>query len=70
MVLYNKVYAIECKASLSPKLSVGNFNALEDISPTQTFVVVPASGSESWPMKKDIEVVSLTELIAKIGATL
>lgn len=66
MVLYNKVYAIECKASLSPKLSVGNFNALEDINPTQTFVVVPASGSESWPMKNGIEVVSLTELINKI----
>ncbi|MDR0792402.1 MAG: ATP-binding protein [Chitinophagaceae bacterium] len=66
MTLYGKVYAIECKASLSPKLSVGNFNAIEDISPTQTFVVVPANDSESWAMKNGIEVVSLTGLIAKI----
>jgi predicted AAA+ superfamily ATPase len=67
MQLYNKIYAIECKASLSPKLSVGNFNAIEDINPAHTFVVVPANGSEAYAMRKGIEVVSLTDLIAQIG---
>lgn len=67
MQLYNKIYAIECKVSLSPKLSVGNFNAIEDINPAHTFVVVPANGSEAYAMRKGIEVVSLTELIAQIG---
>jgi predicted AAA+ superfamily ATPase len=67
MLLYGKVYAVECKASLSPKLSVGNFYAIEDISPEQTFVVIPANSSENWTMKNGIEVVSLTGLVAKLG---
>lgn len=68
--LYDKIFAVECKATLSPKLSVGNFNAIEDIAPTKTFVVIPANGRESWVLKNNIEVVSLSELIAQIDAAL
>jgi len=58
--LHNKVYAIECKASYSPVLTKGNYLAIEDISPTRTFVVTPSR--ESWSMNKNIDVVSLGEL--------
>lgn len=67
MVLHNKVFAVECKASLSPKLSVGNFNAIEDINPAHTFVVIPTNNNESWIMKNGIEAVSLSGLITKTG---
>lgn len=58
MKLYNYVFAIECKSGLSPTLSKGNYNAIEDISPTHTFVVLPIE--KGWPMKQRIDAVSLT----------
>ncbi|GAB1433738.1 ATP-binding protein [Spirochaetota bacterium] len=66
MVLYNYVFAIECKASLSPKLSIGNFNSIEDIAPKKSFVIIPTNKNDSWLIKENIEVVSLSELISKI----
>ena len=66
MVLYNYVFAIECKASLSPKLSQGNFNSIEDIAPKKTYIVIPTNKNESWLLKENIEVVSLNELVLKI----
>ncbi|GBR74423.1 putative AAA family ATPase [Candidatus Termititenax aidoneus] len=59
-----KVIALECKVSSETSLSKGNYFALEDIMPNHTFVVTP-SGS-SWPMRKNIEVVSLKELRYKL----
>ena len=41
MTVGNTVFAIECKASLSPTLSKGNYNAFEDISPKKVFIVSP-----------------------------
>jgi predicted AAA+ superfamily ATPase len=55
------VYAIECKASLSPRLSRGNHCAIEDIAPVRTLVVTP--GQENWPLAPGIEVVSLPGLL-------
>lgn len=60
----NKVFAIECKASLSPILSKGTYNAVKDINPDYTFVVAPVK--KGWPMKKAIDVVSMDELINRI----
>ncbi len=60
----NSIYAIECKSSLSPSLSKGNYNAVEDIRPEKFFVVSPVS--EGWPMKPGIDVVSLNELESMI----
>lgn len=62
------VIAIECKSTLSPKLSRGNYSAIEDINPSSTLVVIPAENG--FPFKKDIDVVSLTELIEKIPVLL
>lgn len=60
----NKVFAIECKSSVSPSLTKGAFNAIEDINPSETFIVAPVN--EGWPVKRNIRVVSLTELIRSI----
>ena len=60
----DKVMAIECKSSLSPSLSKGNYHAIEDINPIATFVVAPVD--KGWPHKPDIEVVSVAELIKRI----
>lgn len=56
----NKVYALECKASYSPKLSKGNYNAIDDIDPVQSFVVIPEE--KGWPVTESIRVVNLMEL--------
>lgn len=59
-----KVFAVECKASVAPKLTRGNFNAIEDIKPDKTFLAAPVK--EGWKMTKGIDVVSLSELIENI----
>ncbi len=64
MKVRNKVFAIECKASYSPVLSNGNYLAIEDIAPVQTFIVTPSA--DSWSMKEKIDVVSLGTLKSKI----
>ena len=57
----NQTIAIECKASQSPKLTKGNFNALEDISPDRSFVIAPIT--ESWSLRNNINVIGLDDLI-------
>lgn len=64
MKLKNIVFAIECKASVSPALSKGTYNAIEDINPNHTFIAAPVQ--KGWPMKKGIDVVALDELTIKI----
>ncbi len=61
----NKVFAIESKATLSPGLTKGNYNAIDDIKPDHTYVVIPAQ--KGWPLSKSVDVVSLDELIDRIG---
>ena len=61
MKYYDKVIAIECKSTVSPSLSKGNYHAIEDIRPLTTFVVAPVKAG--WQLKAEITVVSLDELI-------
>jgi len=61
----SKIFAIESKATLSPVLSKGNYNAIQDIDPDYTFVVIPAK--KGYPMKKSIDVVSLEGLVENIN---
>ena len=63
----NKV-VIECKSTFSPNLSKGNHAAIGDIAPLKTFVVIPSD--QGYPYKKDIDVVSLNELISRIPSLL
>lgn len=64
MEFKNTVFAIECKSSYSPTLSKGNYNAIEDVNPIQTFIVCPID--KGWHMKQGIEIVSLNEIEDKI----
>lgn len=66
MTFRNKIFAIECKATVSPTLSRGSYNAIEDIAPVATFIAAPVT--EGWKIKPEIEIVSLNELISKIKA--
>lgn len=59
------VFAVECKCTLSPILQKGFYSAIEDIQPTHSFVAAPVA--EGWQMKQGIDVVTLSELIDKIG---
>jgi len=64
MTLDNNVFAIECKSSLSPVLTKGTYNALEDIKPVRTIVVAPVE--KGWQMKPGIEVASILEMESMI----
>lgn len=62
----NAIFAIECKASYSPSLSKGNYQAYLDIEPKHTLVVSPLD--KGWSMKEGIDVVSLNEMKDKIDS--
>lgn len=57
----NQTFAIECKSSLTPKLSKGFFNAIEDIQPDHSFVAAPVE--KGWSHSLSISITSLDELI-------
>lgn len=56
----NGVFAVECKASLTPALTRGNHHAIADIQPQHTFVAAPVAAG--WPVNATTDVVSLAEL--------
>ena len=53
-------WAIEIKRSLAPKVEKGFHHACEDLKPERRIVVYP--GTESFPLKDDIEVMPLPAL--------
>ncbi len=59
-----KVYAIECKSSLTPRLNKGNRYALQAIKPDNTFIVAPIE--KGWSVEKGIEVVSPEKLVLRM----
>lgn len=61
----NKRFAIECKASASPKISAGTYTAIRDINPMASLVVAPVK--KGWPMQKGITIVSLSECISLLS---
>ncbi|MBT4410380.1 MAG: DUF4143 domain-containing protein, partial [Bacteroidetes bacterium] len=58
--------AIECKASLSPNLTKGNYSSINDIKPDITYVVAPVN--DSWPLSEKIMVIGILELIKELAA--
>ncbi len=58
----NRLWAIEIKRSLSPKLERGFYQACDDLNPDQRFVVFP--GKERYPLGDGIEATPL-ELLGK-----
>ena len=59
-----KIIAIECKASKTPHLTRGFWNAIEDIKPNETWVVAPVE--ESYPLKQGVWVLPLKTAIEKM----
>ena len=61
-----KLWAIEIKRSLSPKLDRGFHAACVDLAPARRFVVYP--GRERYRVAPDVEVLSLENLAALVAA--
>jgi predicted AAA+ superfamily ATPase len=61
-----KLWAIEIKRGLAPKLEKGFHHAREDLKPERSFVVY--SGSERYPMAKTVEAIGLSQLAAALAA--
>ena len=59
-----RLWAIEIKRSLNPKLDRGFHEACADMAPARKFVVYP--GAERYKLASDIEAISLTELAREI----
>lgn len=58
----NRLWAIEIKRSLAPKLGKGFQQACADLNPTARYVVFP--GAERFPVSPQVEAISLGELAA------
>ncbi len=54
-------YCIECKASSTPEVTRGFWNAIEDVRPARTWVVAPVR--ERYSLGHDVDVVSVSELL-------
>ena len=61
-----RMWAIEIKRSLAPKLERGFHAACADIAPARKFVVYP--GAERYRLAPDIEAISLAALAAELSA--
>ena len=61
---HGKVWAIEIKRSLAPKVERGFHEAIADLHPERAFVVYP--GTESYLLKEEIEVLGLRSLMAAL----
>ncbi len=57
----DRLWALECKASLSPALRKGNKMAMKDIGARKLLVVAPVK--KGWRMQEGIFVVSLEEML-------
>jgi uncharacterized protein len=58
-----KRIGIECKASVSPQVTRGFWNAINDLALSQVYVIAPVR--ESYPLNKNVFVISLPELLEK-----
>ncbi len=61
-----RVWAIEIKRSLAPKLERGLRSALEDLKPQRSFLLYP--GSERYRLGAGVEAIGLGELCAEVAA--
>ena len=62
-----KIWAIEIKRSLNPKVAKGFYYACDDVQPEARYVVY--SGSETYPLANDIEAINLDNLLIKLQNT-
>lgn len=62
-----KTIAVECKNTLSPSLTKGTWQGLEDLKPERTLIVAPVK--DSWSVKEGVEVTSISGAISKVSET-
>ena len=62
-----RLWAIEIKRSLAPKIDRGFFSACDDLRPQRKFVVY--AGAERYPLAADIVAISLAELARELAAS-
>ena len=62
----NRLWAIEIKRSLTPKVEKGFHLACEDLRPERRLLVYP--GTEAFPLPHGIEALSLTALAEELAA--
>jgi len=60
--------AFELKSSMTPSVTKGFWNALEDISPDEAYVVAPVK--ESYPIKHGVMVTPLHDIIVRLNNVL
>ena len=60
----NRLWAVEFKRGLAPKLEKGFFLAREDVKPEKCFVVY--SGKDRYKLGSDVEAISLAELMKEL----
>lgn len=60
----SKIWTVEIKSGLTPKLVKGFHNALEDIQPDRSFVVY--SGNDRYPVTEETQVIGLYELAKEL----
>lgn len=61
----NKIWAIEIKSGLTPKVTKGFYNALEDIKPDKSFVVY--GGNDRYPLNQQTDVIGLFEILQMLS---
>jgi predicted AAA+ superfamily ATPase len=62
----NRRIVFEFKASLAPKLSQGFWNAVEDIKPESTYIVIPEG--EPYAVNNNVTVIGLGEFVKDVAA--
>lgn len=62
-----RVWAVEIKRSLAPKITRGMRSALEDLKPDRSFVVY--AGEERFRLDTEIEAISLIDLCAELAGS-
>ncbi len=61
-----KLWAVEIKRGLAPKLARGFHHAREDLEPKRAFAVY--SGDERYPVSEGVEAIGLRELAQLLAA--
>lgn len=62
----DRLWAVEIKRGVAPKLEKGFHNALDDLQPSEAFVVY--SGTERYPKGQRIEVIGVRELACELAS--
>jgi predicted AAA+ superfamily ATPase len=62
----DRLWAVEIKRGVAPKLEKGFHNALDDLQPSEAFVVY--SGTERYPKGRHIEVIGVRELARELAS--